>query len=139
MDVEAISEALAAAVDGTTGSDAVTTLRGYASLPEAINPPVLAPTEFELAYHQSFGGLVEATFTCGLFTSRGDTPTGRKLLLGYLAPSGSSSLPAALETDKTLGGACKQLVVRRVRGAYRLYQIGGVEYLGALLDVGVWA
>ena len=117
----------------------VSGLRGYPSLPGAINPPVFAPTEFELAYHQTFGGLVDLTFTCGLFTSKGDTDAGRKALLGFLAPSGSGSVLAALETDKTLGGVCKTLIVRRVRGAYRLYEIGGTEYLGALVDVEVWA
>lgn len=139
MDVEAISEALASAA--ATATDAAgNAIRTFASVPGAINPPVFAPTEFEIDYHQSFaGGLNAATFTCGVFASKGDTPTGRKALLGFLAPTGTGSVPAALETDKTLGGACKQLIVRRVRGAYRLYEIGGVEYLGALLDVEVWA
>jgi hypothetical protein len=133
MDVDAIQQGLATAASTITG------LRGYASLPEAINPPVAAVTEFEMQYHQAFGGLVEAMFTFGVFVSRADQPSGRAALTGYLAPSGAGSLPAAIEADKTLGGVCKTLVVRRVRGAYRLYEIAGVEYLGALIDVEVWS
>lgn len=139
MDIEAISEGLAAAA-GTATDASGRAITGFASLPGAINPPVFAPTEFETQYHQSFaGGLNSLMFTCGVFTSKGDTPTGRVALLGFLAPTGSGSVPAALEADKTLGGTCKTLIVRRVRGAYRLYEIGGIEYLGALLDVEVWA
>jgi len=133
MDVEAIQQGLAAATSTVTG------LRGYPNLPGSINPPVAAPYEFELTYHQAFGGLSSAMFTVGVFASLGDTDAGRKALVGYLAPSGTGSVPAAIEADKTLGGACKTLVVRRARGAYRLYEIGGTNYLGALLDVEVWA
>lgn len=136
MDVEAIHEALATAAGTITG------LRAYPSLPGAINPPVFAPTEFEMSYHGTFSpgrGMTTAMFTCGIFTSMGDTDQGRKKLVGYLADAGSGSIPAALEADKTLGGVVLQLVVDRVRGAYRLYEIGETSYLGALLDVKVWA
>jgi hypothetical protein len=30
-------------------------------------------------------------------------------------------------------------VVQRVRGAYRLYTVGSIDYLGAMIDVKVWA
>jgi hypothetical protein len=136
VDVEAIHEGLATAARTISG------LRCYASLPGAINPPVFAPTEVELAYHQTFspvGGMTSVTFSCGIFTSTGDTDAGRKLLMGYLAETGSNSLLQAIETDKTLGGTCKTLKVVRARGAYRLYLIGDTYYLGSVLDVAVWA
>jgi hypothetical protein len=136
MDLEAVQQGLADAASAVTGPPK---LRGFASLPGAITPPVFAPTELELAYDQAFGGgLVTVMFTCGVFTSIGDTPAGRSALMGYLDRDGTSSVKAALELDKTLGGVCKTLTTRRARGAYRLYEIGGVDYLGALLDVEVW-
>lgn len=134
MDIELIQQALADAADTIAG------LRCYPVLPGSINPPTFAVTEFELAYHGTFSatrGLTEITFTCGVFAS--DDERGRKQLLPFLAETGSSSVPAALESDKTLGGKCKQLVVQRVRGAYRLYEVGGTDYLGAMIDVKVWA
>lgn len=137
MDVEAIHEGLANAAGSITG------LRTYPSLPGAINPPVFAPTEFEMEYHQTFsasGGLTAFMFSCGIFASyAADQESGRKTLAGYLAESGATSILAAVESDKTLGGVCKTLVLRRVRGAYRLYTIGDNEYLGAIIDVAVWA
>lgn len=134
MDVEQIQQGLATAAATITG------LRTFPQLPGAIEPPTFAPVEVEMAYHQTFSpsrGLTGLTVTCGVYAP--DTDQGRKLLVGYLAETGSGSIPAALEADKTLGGKAKQLIVRRVRGAYRLYEIGGVDYLGALLDVEVWA
>lgn len=134
MDVELIHERLAGAADAITG------LRGYPSLPGSINPPAFAPVEVEMEYHQTFsstGGLTVATYTCGVYAP--DSDEGRKLLLPFLAPSGATSVLAALEADKTLGGACKTLVVQRVRGLYRLYEVGGTDYIGAMIDVKVWA
>lgn len=134
MDIEAISGGLADAAATITG------LRAYPSLPGAINPPTFAPTEFELTYHQTFSagrGLTDLTFTCGVFAP--DTDQGRTLLVGFLAETGAGSVPAALEADKTLGGVCRTLVVQRVRGAYRLYSVGDTDYLGAMLDVRIWA
>lgn len=133
MDVQAIQQGLANAADNITG------LMAFPSLPDSIEPPVFAPIELEIEYHQSFGGLTQILFTCGVYVSRGDSTTGRAALVGYLAPSGSGSILAALEADKTLGGAAGTLVVERVRGAYRLYTIGGTDYLGANFDVRVWA
>src|SRR5690349_21648793 len=109
MDVEAIHEGLATAAGTISG------LRAFASLPGAINPPVFAPTEFTQEYHQTFspaGGMTKLEFSCGVFTSEGDNDAGRKSLVGYLAETGSSSLLAAIEADKTLGGVCKTLNVK---------------------------
>jgi hypothetical protein len=143
VDVEAIHEGLASAVDGLVSSyGSGVKLRAYASLPGAINPPVFAPTEFTQEYHQTFspsGGMTKLEFSCGVFSSEGDNDAGRKLLVGYLAETGSGSLLQAIEADKTLGGKCKTLKVVRVRGAYRLYTIGSMDYLGAIMDVAVWA
>lgn len=134
MDVELIQQGLANAADTVSG------LRCYPALPGAIVPPTFAPVEFELDYHQTFssaGGLTQLTFTCGVYNT--DSDAGRKQLLPFLAEAGSSSIRAALESDKTLGGACKTLVVQRVRGAYRIYEVGDTPYLGAMIDVRVWA
>lgn len=133
MDAYAIQAGMATAAKTVSG------LRAFATLPDAIEPPVFAPLELELSYDQAFGGLTETVFTCQVFTSRGDTDTGRKLLIGYVAESGATSIKAALEADRTLGGVAKTLIVERVRGAGRLYEVGGIDYLGAQFDVRVWA
>lgn len=137
MDVQAIQQGLATAAATISG------LKTMPSLPDAINPPLFAVTELDLDYNQTFAGgsfgMVETLFSCGLYVSRGDSEAGRAALVGFMAPSGSSSIPAALQTDRTLGGACRTLIVERVRGAYRLYTIGTIDYLGAVFDVRVWS
>lgn len=133
MDIQAIQQALADAAGAITG------LNTFPSLPDAIEPPTFAPIELELTYHRTFGNLSEILFTCGIYVSRGDSETGRALLVGYLAESGDTSIAAALEADQTLGGAAKALVVERARGAYRLYTIAGTDYLGTNFDVRVWS
>lgn len=134
MDIEAIQQGMANAAGTIAG------LRCFPALPGSINPPTFAPVEFELSYHGTFSparGLTEIMFTCGVYAP--DSDAGRKLLLPFIAEAGASSIPAALEADKTLGGVARTLIVQRVRGAYRLYEIGAVSYLGAMIDVKVWA
>jgi hypothetical protein len=134
MDVLSVQQGLA------TASKTISGMHAFPTLPDAINQlPMFAPLELDLSYNQTFGGLVEVLFTCQVFVSRGDTDTGRKALVGYLAESGSSSIKAALEADKTLGGTAKALIVERCRGAGRLYEVAGIDYLGAQFDVRVWA
>lgn len=146
MDVEAIHEGIANACNLlpiTIGSMTLK-LRAYASLPGSIQPPVLAPVEMGGDYHQTFSGgsgagLNAPTFQLGLFTSLGDLDSGRKILTACLAETGPSSVLAALEADRTLGGKCKALIVTRYHGAYRLYEVGGTSYLGSMIEVKVWA
>lgn len=144
VDVEAIHEGLGNAADGlaVTIGDSTFHLKGYPSLPGSITPPVFAPVEFAIDYHQTFGstgGLSIPVFQCGLFTSLGGIDAGRKMLAAYIGTGSNSILMQALEADKTLGGACKQLIVKRVHGAYRYYTIAGADYLGAMVEVKVWA
>lgn len=139
MDPNAIAQGLATAAS-TIGGGLLTA----PAITDSIDAPYFAPTEISFDYDQTFrggasAGLTECLYVCGIFTSRGDTDAGRALLQGYLAPDGASSLKAAIEADRTLGGAAKALIVERVRGAYRLYTIAGIDYLGAMLDVRVWA
>jgi hypothetical protein len=133
VDAITVQRGLAAAAGVISG------LNTFATLPDAIDPDLFAPVETEIDYHLSFGnGLGGVLFTCGIFTSRGDTEAGRAALADYISPTGSRSLRAAIEADKKLGGACKQLVVERARGAGRLYTIASIDYLGAMIDVRVW-
>lgn len=135
MDVQAIQQALATAAGNISG------LRAFATVPDAINPPTFGVIEMEVEYNKTFStsGLTEMLFTCGVYTSMGYTDVGKTTLVGYMSPTGSGSVKAALEADKTLSGNCSTLHVERVKGAYRLYTIGGTDYLGALYDVRVWA
>jgi hypothetical protein len=107
VDPQAIQQGMANAVKGLPGIN-----QAEPSLLDAINPPMFGNVEFEIDYNQTFGigsaALSAPLFSAGIFTSRGDSPTGRALLAGYLAVDGTSSIKWALELDRTLGGACKR-------------------------------
>lgn len=137
MDIRAICRGLA------TAASTVERLQCLPSLPDAIDPPTFAPIELSGNWDQTFhgggAGLSVVVITCGVYASRGDTDEGRELLVDYLAASGPGSIRAAIETDRTLGGVAKALHVEEFRGVWRLYNIGGVDYLGGKFDVRVWA
>jgi hypothetical protein len=135
MDINAIHQALADSVAD------ITDLQGYPSLTGKIDPPAFAPYEFEMDYNKAFrpGSLTAFVLTAGVFVGQGDTDTGRELLTSYLDPTSGTSIKAAVEADRTLGGTVKTVNVDRAYGVFRLYAIGGVDYLGALLDMRIWA
>jgi hypothetical protein len=131
MDIYAVMTAVANAVNVIDG------LSAYPVLPDQINPPCFGPNDFEIDYHQTFGQFNMLPFTFLVFTSRGDTEAGRKLLSKYLAPSGPQSIIWAIEADKTLGGAVSAIVVDRARDAFQTAEVAGVRYLGANRRKGV--
>jgi hypothetical protein len=137
MDALAVRKGLAVAVATVQG------LRGVSNLAEAINPPVWVSGEYELNYNKTFrggttgSGLVEGVFTGRLYVCRSDDRSGHERLDRYMSESGLLSVKAAIETDTTLGGACKALIVERMH-AYGLYAVSSVDYFGAHFDVRVW-
>lgn len=135
MDVPGIRTALAQAAATISG------LRGNAYLVDSINPPCWVSGEVDITYNRTFkggaSGLAEGMFTGRLYVSRADDRAGQALLDSYLGQDGAASVKAAIETDLTLGGVCKQLIVERVHG-YAIYTIAGTDYLGAKFDVRVW-
>lgn len=136
MDFPAVMQGLADAASAIEG------LNCYATLPGSIVPPTFAPYEVEtVQYNQTFksDSMTWLTLTCAVFVSNGYTEEGAKLLTGYLTPSGPTSIKAALEADRTLGGAALTLNVDRARGAFRLYTVGNIDYLCSLFDVRVYA
>lgn len=63
--------------------------------------------------------------------------TGQAILDGYLDDSGSASVRAAIEADRTLGGEVTTLRVVRWYD-YDTYEAGGIEYVACRFEVEVW-
>lgn len=135
MDLENINQGLATAAATVTG------LTGKPWLPATISQtPLFCPIDLEFDPHQTFaGGLTQLNYVVAVICSRGDLDTGRLKLQTFLPPAGTTSVLAALETDKTLGGACKTLIVGRWYDINGLIAVGGSEYYSAKADVRVWA
>ena len=105
------------------------------------NPTTPAFAIFPAAteYNQAMArGLDKWTFTVQAIVSAAVDQNGQQQLDEYLAPTGSTSVRAALETDRTLAGVVQNLVVTRVSG-YVLYADAQPPALGCEWTVDVWA
>jgi hypothetical protein len=129
VDVEAVFTGL------RDSAGAIIGLNVFEFVPDSITPPVFFPAEVEIDWDQTFGrGMDAYTVTARLLVAQSDDRAGQKALKGYLAGSGASSLKAALQADKTLGGACDALHVRSVRG-YGRYEHAGQHFYGAEFSI----
>lgn len=87
-------------------------LRAYSYQPEQLNPPFAFPVLQQIEYHRAMqGGNVVMTWGVTAVTGRWTDRTAHALLDGYLSYSGTSSIRAAIEADRTLGGACNTLIL----------------------------
>jgi hypothetical protein len=102
---------------------------------------VVPPGFFVAEVEQDFDSALEvgmdvAVFKCRLLVGKVDAAGARTVLNKYMNRSGTFSIKAALEADRTLGGACVEVFVARNFGP-RAYNHQGVDYLGAQWDVRV--
>ena len=87
-------------------------LRTFSYQPEQVNPPVAFPVLEEIEYHRAFGGGdVRMRFTVMVIVGRYLDRVAHSNLDGFLSYSGATSLRAAIEDDKTLGGVAQTLVL----------------------------
>jgi len=87
-------------------------LRSSAFQPEQLNPPFAFPTLNRIEYHKAFGGGdVVMDWTVNVIVGRYVDRNAFTTLDGFLSYSGSTSIRAAIEGDKTLGGVCQTLVL----------------------------
>ncbi len=88
-------------------------------------------------YNQAFNrGLDRWVFTVQAIVSVVSDENGQQQLDAYLAPTGSTSIRAAIESDRTLGGAAQNCVVTNASG-YTLFG-DTPPVLGAEWTVEVW-
>ena len=87
-------------------------LRTSAFQPEQLNPPFAFPTLNRIEYHKAFGGGdVVMDWTVNVIVGRYVDRNAFETLDGFLSYSGVTSVRAAIEADKTLGGVCQTLVL----------------------------
>lgn len=117
----------------------ITGLRASAIQPDNPTPPqaIIFPTS--ITFDRTFKrGLDEYAFTITLIAGRQDARNGQAVMDGYCAPTGAGSIKTAIESDKTLGGACQTLHVTEL-SAYGSTSIGDTIYLTADFTVIVYA
>lgn len=129
-------------------SAGIPTLTCYTFTPDKVAEPCFYPGEVTISRrgeesHRTFGSRAQGgqrgyEIQCTVLTSRADDKAGQALLDRYLSEGDPWSLIDAIESDRTLGGLCNDLIVHDVDG-YRLYTVGADQYFGARLRVLVLA
>ena len=90
----------------------VSGLRTFSYQPEQLNPPVAFPVLESVEYHRAFGGGdVQMRWQIFVIVGRYLDRVAHSNLDGFLSYSGATSLRAAIEGDKTLGGVVNTLVL----------------------------
>jgi hypothetical protein len=87
-------------------------LRTYTYMPDQLNPPVGFPVLESVEYHKAFGG-GDVRMQCSVFVIVGRyiDRTAHAALDGFLSYDGATSIRAAIEGDRTLGGVARTLIV----------------------------
>lgn len=135
MSIETILAGLCTAAVTVNEVKGLGKIRAFDYYPDVLNPPVFVVVNHAIDFDESFGrGTDKVTVDCAMVVQRASERTARKALAVYV-----TALKAALEADRSLGGACDSLRVTRMSG-YQPMTSDGTEYrLAAPLSVEVYA
>ncbi len=125
---------------GTTLASAGRQLSVYPYSPHLVSVPaaiVQLPRsiDFDLTYGR---GGDTYTLPVLILVGAADDKASQVNLAAYLDPSGTTSIKAAIEADRSLRGVVQDAYVRQVSGI-GIYTVGAVDYLGATFEVEVIA
>jgi hypothetical protein len=125
VDIKAVRKGLQAA------AAVIPDLQGYSYGQGALSIPAFFVADLELDFGSALEvGMDVATFNCRALVSKVDELGGQELLDELMSRTGDMSVKAALEADRTLGGACVELFVSKVVGP-RVFRQDLTDYLGA--------
>lgn len=133
-----IRAALAAAVGNVSGlSTDDGGIRASAYILDAVNPPIVMFTPGDMEYDGTFGhGEDSRPFTGLVIVGRVEVESAQVLLDELRETTGTTSLKAALESDRTLGGAVDGIQVTSF-SAPRPRTYGEITYLSADVSIRV--
>lgn len=123
--VSAIAEGLKTRLATISG------VRAYSYQPEQLNPPFAYPILNGVTYHKSMGmgsSVTQLDWSVYVVVGRWVDRVAITNLDGFISSTGASSIIAALEGDRTLAGACSDLVVASSANISALEQ-DDAEYL----------
>jgi len=114
-------------------------LRTSAFVPDEPKPPIAVIFPENISFDSAFGrGLDEYTFTIQVIVSKVSDRNAQASMDAYCNPDGDSSVKAAVESDRSLGGLIQDLRVTEVRD-YRAATINENTYLTVTFVVTVYA
>ena len=133
MTINAIRNGLGANLATITG------LRVSPYIPDDIAPPVAVVGSASITYDTAFrNGLHTYEFSVTVIVGRTSERSAQNRLDAYADPVGASSVKAAIEGDRTLGGAAQTLQVTRTNGN-QIVQVGETVYAAVEFTVVVYA
>lgn len=115
-------------------------LRSAAIIPDQITVPqaVVGVPSIPM-YHQTMGmGRFRLEPTVTVFVSTSLDRIGQMKLAGYANPTGASSIRAAIEGDRTLGGVVDDCIVTDFQ-SLGMVTVGAIEYLAGQFTLQVIA
>lgn len=115
----------------------ITGLRVFDTIPENPQPPAAIVGQLDMNFDiDNARGLDLATVEVYLLVQRMDVRSGQDKLDAYLAGSGAGSVKAAIEGDRTLGGACSTLRVLSAESGQ--YESAGIMFLSYRYRISIW-
>jgi hypothetical protein len=120
-----------------TALDTITGLRAFDYVPDSLSPPAAVVEPLEIDYDEAMRrGLDVYRAYILVIVGRMSDRSSQDRLDAYVAGSGASSVKAALESDKTLGGACSTLQVTSARP--REVVVSGVNMIAYRFEVTIY-
>lgn len=120
-----------------TALDTITGLRAFDYVPDSLSPPAAVVEPLEIDYDEAMQrGLDVYRAYILVIVGRMSDRSSQDRLDAYVAGSGASSVKAALESDKTLGGACSTLQVTSARP--REVVVSGVNMIAYRFEVTIY-
>lgn len=120
-----------------TALDTITGLRVFDYVPDSLSPPAAVVEPLEVDYDEAMNrGLDFYRAFILVIVGRMSDRSSQDRLDAYVTGSGASSVKAALETDRTLGGACSTLQVTSARP--REVVVSGVNMIAYRFEVSIY-
>lgn len=117
----------------------ITGLRVFDHVPDVFAPPCAFVLPDVVNYWEGFsGGDARHEWTVTIIVGRTADRAAQRSLFEYISYSGTKSIRAAIEGDRTLGGVCQTLLVERADNIRMLTQ-GDANYLAADFAVRIHA
>ena len=114
-------------------------LRVREFIPALITPPMAVVNPSNIEYDlNAQRGLTRFVFTVSVFVVKADDRSAQKRIDPFVGVSGTQSVKAALEADRTLGGVVDTLRVQSVSN-YSASDANDVDYLAVDFEVEVYA
>ena len=121
----------------TTNLAAISGLRTSSFIPDNPTPPIAVVIPQRIEFDAAMSrGMDTYTFEVIVIAQRASERGAQDALDGYCNPTGSTSIKAALQSDRTLGGAAFDLRVTEM-SSYSPLSVGDTVYLSATFSVTV--